>query len=352
MQPDNPPAVAAQIDGLVEDRSATPAPGTRLLHVANGTSTTMTIEAAGIPGARSIWADPLHEGPVPAGLSDAELLDVRMRYLGNGPSNDPVNDLREWRAAIGRHHAYDELILWFEHDLFDQLNLIQVLTWIRDHLPAAKPVSLICIGSFPGRPDFKGLGELTAHELAPLVDTRQRVDDRQYELARRAWQAFRAPTPDALDELRLGDTSPLPYLAAAMTRFLQEYPWTTDGLARSERRLLELASGDAIPLWKAFPRMDDGDRAYHMTDGSLAELAESLSGASPALLTLTPSATPEGYDLGDLAMLTDTGRSVLSGEQDRIAACGIDRWLGGVHVQGGGPIWRWDDAAQRIRRSA
>ena len=54
----------------------------RLLHVANGTSTTGTIEAAGIPGACSIWADPLYEGPVPAGLGDAELLDVRMRYLG------------------------------------------------------------------------------------------------------------------------------------------------------------------------------------------------------------------------------------------------------------------------------
>ena len=52
------------------------------LHVANGTSTTMTIEAAGLPGARSIWADPLYEGPVPGGLSDDELCDVRARYLG------------------------------------------------------------------------------------------------------------------------------------------------------------------------------------------------------------------------------------------------------------------------------
>ena len=54
---------------------------TRFLHVANGTSTTRLIEAAGIPGTCSIWADPLHEGPVPGGLTDAELLDVRMRYL-------------------------------------------------------------------------------------------------------------------------------------------------------------------------------------------------------------------------------------------------------------------------------
>ena len=220
----------------------------RLLHVANDTSTTMTIEAAGIPGACSIWADPLHDGPVPGGLNDAELLDVRARYLG--PANAPEHDIRLWRRALERHESYDELILWFEHDLFDQLNLIQLLAWIRDHLPATKPVSLICIGQFPGRPDFKGLGELTPDELAPLLDTRRPVDERQYELARRAWQAFREPTPEALDELRRGDTSALPYLAASITRFLQEYPWTTDGLSRTERRLLELANGVGIAFGK------------------------------------------------------------------------------------------------------
>ena len=124
----------------------------RFLHVANGTATTMTIEAAGIPGACSIWADPLYEGPVPGDLSDGELLDVRFRYLtepgdlewvawaGGDLSLDPVNDLRMWRLTIQRHDAYEELVLWFEHDLFDQLNLIQLLSWLREHLPATKPV--------------------------------------------------------------------------------------------------------------------------------------------------------------------------------------------------------------------
>ena len=139
----------------------------RFLHVANGTCTTQIIESAGIPGTVSIWADPLYEGPVPGGLTDVELLDVRTRHLagetdpatyvawgGGDASLDPVNDLKQWRATIERHESYDELILWFEHDLFDQLNLIQLLTWIRERLAAAKVVSLVCIGSFPGHPGF------------------------------------------------------------------------------------------------------------------------------------------------------------------------------------------------------
>src|SRR5262249_50197169 len=159
------------------------------------------------------------------------------------------------------------------------------------------------------------------------------------DLARRAWLAFREPTPERLDRLRRGDTSALPYLAAAITRFLQEYPWTTDGLSRTERRLLEVARDGRIALWKAFPRMSEGEEAYYVTGSSMESIADALSRTSLALLTLNPSETREGYALQSTVALTDAGRSALAGQLDRVAACGIDRWLGGVHLQGRSDIW-------------
>jgi hypothetical protein len=45
--------------------------------------------------------------------------------------------------------------------------------------------------------------------------------------------------------------------------------------------------------------------------------------------------------------LTETGRDVLAGREDRVAAVGINRWLGGVRVHGPEP-WRWDRAARRV----
>ena len=326
---------------------------TRFLHVANGTCTTRIIESAGIPGTLSVWADPLYEGPVPGGLTDAELLDLRIRHLA-GPTYqapvDPLNDLRRWRATIERHESYDELIVWFEHDLFDQLNLVQLLAWIRDRLPVAKVVSLICIGSFVGHPRFKGLGELTADELASLLQTRQLVTEAQYSLAKLAWQAFREATPEALDHLRQTDTSPLPFLAAALRRFLEEYPWATDGLSRTERRLLELAAAGTVDLSAAFPRMHDGEDVYYVTDSSIAALAETLSRTSPTLLTLARGPIAGDDLLQGSVTLTQTGRAVLAGERDRITTCGIDRWLGGVHLQSETDLWRWDDKRQRITR--
>lgn len=323
----------------------------RFLHVANGTCTTSLIAAAGLPGARSIWADPLYEGPVPGGLTDEELIEVRARYLAGADSVDsvePVNDLRRWRHAIDDRGSYDELVLWFEHDLFDQLNLIQILTWIRGRVPADRTVSLICIGSFPGRPRFKGLGELSPSELALLFDARQPIPDAAYRLAADAWNAFRDASPEALDRLRHADTADLPFLARAIERFLQEYPSTTDGLSRTERRLLSVAARAPIDVAAAFPRMHDDEDAYYVTDLSLAGLIDALSRTTPPLLAVT-NGVPADAALHGTVHLTEAGRDVLAGRRDRVA-CGMDRWLGGVHLQDSADHWRWDDDRQQITR--
>jgi len=315
----------------------------RLLHVANGTSTTRTIEAVGIPGATSIWADPLHDGPVPGDIDDDALLEVRRQYHAGSPAaTDPKNDMTEWRRVIADHDGYDELVLWFEHDLFDQVNLMQLLVFIHAHVPKQKPVSLICVDSFPGRPHFHGLGELEPHELATLFPTRQPVLADRYELAEQAWRAFRDPSPKALDALvgRSADRRrrALPFLRRALRRFLEDYPWTRDGLSRTERRLLTLAA-DGRADWPAvFPRMIEDEDAFYLTDTGLVALTESLTGGVTPLLVNT----------NGVLSPTPAGRDVLAGRADRVDLCGIDRWFGGVHMQGHATAWRWDGERQRI----
>ena len=48
--------------------------------------------------------------------------------------------------------------------------------------------------------------------------------------------------------------------------------------------------------------------------------------------------------------ITDDGRAILNRAADRIAAYGVDRWLGGVHLTGRDGEWRWDEPADRITR--
>lgn len=312
-----------------------------ILHVANGHATTGLIELSGVPGRTQIWADPLNEGPVPGNVSDDELLMIRARFLASQyDASDVAEDLRRWRRAVDDNAGYDELVLWFEHDLFDQLNLIQLLAHL-GRTPQSKAISLICIDRYPGHPDFKGLGELEPRDLAALFKDRQPVDSAQIALATRAWSAYRSPDPRAIEELLKGGTSALPFLGAALVRHLEEFPSDADGLSRSERRLMEQAMAGPAEIRAAFPRMHHGETAYYIADSWFVDRARELASTSPALIDLSITADQASALPAGTIALTRAGREVLEGTVDRVSACGIDRWLGGVHVQGHGRAWRW-----------
>jgi hypothetical protein len=320
-----------------------------ILHVANGHCLMEVIARAGIPGTLSVWCDVLHDGPVPGGISDEELTRVRAKYLaGPGASaEDVLAELRGWQQTIERLSEFRQIVLWFEHDLFDQLNLIQLLDRFSRKTGSAD-VTLISIGSFPGRLTFKGMGELTPEELAPLFDTREPVRDDQYDLARKAWAAFRSPDPREIEDLLAGDTSPLQFLAAALRRHLEEFPSTANGLSRSENRLLELVAGGQTNIRSTFPQMHVGETAFYIGDLSYWDRARELAGTAPPMLEITEDEADQVLPSGEFA-ITLEGKEVLRGAADRVKRYGIDRWLGGVHLTGTGPVWRWDPASQRMQ---
>ena len=320
-----------------------------MLHVANGHHTTRLIESSGVSGRTTTWADPLHDGPVPGDVPDDELLRIRATFLAGQPEeiDEVAADLTGWRQAVDDQAGYDELVLWFEHDLFDQLNLIQLLTHLGGR-PLTKPVSMVSVDALAGDANFRGLGELSPEDLAGLFATRRPVTPEQMALAARAWRAFRSRDPRALEEWLQADASALPFLAPALRRHLEEFPSDADGLSRSERRMMELALERPADIHQAFARMHDGDPAYHITDLSFFAVANALASATPPLLIIHLRHPKDSeMPVGTLA-LTPQGRDVLRGAADRLRLCGIDRWLGGVHLEGRGPLWRWSARAGRL----
>ena len=110
-----------------------------MLHVTNGDSAAGKLRAAGIPGAILPWRDVLHDGPVPAGLTLKQLSERRAAYLGErgvAPADELLAGFRSRDARLEDCRTEDEVVLWFEHDLYDQLQLIQLLDWFADAMPA------------------------------------------------------------------------------------------------------------------------------------------------------------------------------------------------------------------------
>ena len=295
-----------------------------LLHVTNGDVARTRIEAQALGGRVMAWRDVLHEGPVPAGLDAASLRTLRARFLANSDSAtyaEVLRGLEERDAALAAACAAGRVVLWFEHDLYDQLQLLQIL----DAVPAGADVELVQAPAY-----------LPGLDLAALWETRTSVAEPERSLAREAWAAVRSPEPTAIEELlRTHGTLPFPFVAPALRRLLQELPWTNDGLSRTERQLLRAVEGGAAEPGQAFSRAAEHEEAAFLGDTiAFDRLAELASGETP-LLTGPPY------------RLTPFGEQVVAGVTDRFAVDGIDRWLGGVQLLGR-DVWRWDENRGRV----
>lgn len=334
-----------------------------MLHITNGDSAATGLRRAGLPGVVLPWRDVLHEGPVPAGLPLDRLGAVRARFLADSGRGD----YDEVRAAFAHRDGvlagfreHEEVVLWFEHDLYDQLQLLQLLDWFADQDRAETALTLICIGAFPGRERFLGLGELTPAQLGDLFPTRAPVTDGLLALGRAAWHAFRAPDPRAVEFALDRDTSALPFLAAALRRHLEEFPAVEHGLSRTERQLLAVvAAGGQTPVGIFLAAQEQEERPFMGDLTAWAQLRRLSSGGNPLVTTATggaftlppdPRQAPDETFLRQRVVLTMHGGRVLGGRADQVQLNGIDRWLGGVHLHGPEAPWRWDGRGRRLVR--
>jgi RNA polymerase sigma factor (sigma-70 family) len=344
------PELQSTEDEVLSDRPLVP----RMLHVLNGDCTREIMERSAIPGTYTVWADVLHEGPVPGDLDDEQFREARLRYLSVMdrwvPPDEGQAQYRAWDERLASFSEYDEVVLWLEHDLFDQLILIRHLDWFaRRHL-GRTTLSLICIGEFPGIEGFAGLGQLSPDQLASLLGTRQRVTVRQTELGRAAWRAFTSSDPTSIERVLERDTSALPFLAGALVRFLEEYPAVGSGLPRTERQILDgLTRGIATPVDLFLDSQKLEERTF-MSDATFWLRLEQIARGPRPLIRLAGTPTQQAFPKGEVH-LTDDGRRVATGDADWIALDGIDRWLGGVHLAGHVVPWRWDVRARRLVRT-
>jgi hypothetical protein len=329
-------------------------PVTRILHVHNGDFARDKLAASGVPGDHAVYADALHHGPLlPIDAPAERRRAVRAAAgaeAGWASERDILDMLAKWDRELERWAEYDEVVLWFEHDLFDQLLLVRHLAWFAEQPLGRTVLSLICIGEYPGMPAFKGLGELSPDQLAPLLGTRQPITPRQLALGSRTWHALAAEHPAAVEALLdEEDLTPLPFLRAALRRFLQELPDRESGLGRLERAVLQgVRDGITDPV-KLFRAVHDADDVFFVGDLSLWHCIRVMAAGPHPLLTFDPPAGNGPAPFGALA-LTSEGHDVLDGTVDRIRLAGIDRWWGGVHLHGREVPWRWDRHAQRVAR--
>jgi hypothetical protein len=249
---------------------------------------------------------------------------------------------RDQTLAGGRDRDY---VLWFEADLYDQLQLAQILARLAALHVSPDRITLICIGEYLGIAHFGGLGELRPEQLEDLpAAAAVPLTDAALDLAGRAWAALRAPDPRGLAAIVAARSPELRFLPEAFDRLGREYPSTRDGLSLTERRLLAAVAEGAGTAAEAFVHAAGREARPFLGDTWAFAALERLGRGEVPLVSVEAGAVTRRTPVA----VTDAGRRVLDGTADHVALNGIDRWIGGVHLVGREAPWRWDDGVEAV----
>ncbi|MEA2764457.1 MAG: hypothetical protein QOK07_861, partial [Gemmatimonadaceae bacterium] len=245
---------------------------------------------------------------------------------------------------------FDEVVLWFEDDLYDQLQLIQILDFFSRGSPRKKKLTLIQVDGY--------IPPLSAAELQKRDEGRALVTPEQFALAQKAWKAFGADDPSGILRLLGENLSALPYLAFALWRHLEEFPSVANGLSRSEREALTaVEEGHTTPV-AAFMEVATRQESIFLGDIIFYSYLERLSGKKNPLLTwasggavIAPTAKDSREFVKRELKVTPLGRDVLAGKKNWQDINTETRWLGGVEIAPGAKGWRWNPDERVLVRS-
>lgn len=291
------------------------------------------------------WRDVLHDGPVCAHDDLPSQSAERARFIAGLANEDPMQVAADFKArdkaflyAIGQ----TRLELWFEQDLYDQLQLMQILHVIEQTDPSA-PVYLVQTDDY--------LCELSDDAFCQLPMQAKCLSRDEKVYGAQAWQAFCATTPFEI-ECFLKQEGVLPYIRSALMRLLQEYPDSMTGLPLSMMYALSvLETQKKVKLVDLFRHMQTREAAKFMGDLSFAHHVERLlNGERPLLFgkmaTMGTLETYRDFFIQEVT-LTPFGEKVVAGEENALAHIADNRWIGGVYLSGDQPYF-YDAAAARI----
>ncbi len=348
------PALVGHVNALEDHRRAIasvaqPLDTPNTLHLRCGSDIREGLQQAGFVGEFFEFSDPYCQGPVPAENLIATRIDFISRSYGLPKDETSVRLHREYSYLQTLWNDYENVVLWFEHDSYDQLILAHVLA----HMPeeAASKCRLICIDRFPAVKRFNGLGVLDPESLRLLWHRREHISRKVLSSASRIWQALTAPAPSGLSLLAQEPLAELPHMQGALIRHLQELPSLKNGLSLTQLLALEAVregaqtGGDIFRqlVLETEPRVFLGDLMF------FAELNLLVKAARPPLEVLT-SNQQQPWPKRRVT-LTEDGEKLLAGELDWSECGAAERWVGGVRLPENGPWWRWSMTAGNLQLS-
>lgn len=211
------------------------------LHITNGDEITNKINQLELPGDFIVWREMLCEGPTLPILDSQEFYELRKDFLNrtyNILPQDYENQFIEELNKLSISNGYDEIVLWFEFDLFSHINMLAVISHLLENKKKT-PVYLVCSKRLANEKEFIPISQLPLKHLKNHFDARILLNEEDLELAALMWQLYNGDNPQKLISHIKKETN-FEYLSSCIRAHIERFPNAASGLNSLEKNVLKL----------------------------------------------------------------------------------------------------------------
>jgi len=222
---------------------------TSILHITNGDSTTNYLKKLNFQGDFITWREMLCEGKTSTDVGSEHFWKSRFDFLKQSYKVTKKQfidlTLKEYRNLCN-HKSQEEIVLWFEYDLFCQINMIAVISWLRRYRKGRK-ISLVFSGEVKGSNKLLGLAELTEKQLKTQYQNKTELTIDDIEYADYVWQLYCSDNPIKLQNVyQYQQNTTFKYLIDSLLVHLQRFPSIGNGLNNVENSILDITVNSAL----------------------------------------------------------------------------------------------------------
>lgn len=224
------------------------------LHITNGDAFTQRLRKLKFKGSIITWREMLCEGKTENNVGSEAFWKTRFDFLHKNYNVSKSwfveKTLKEYRSLCN-HKKEDEIILWFEYDLFCQINMLAVISWLKTHRRHVK-ISMVCSGHEDASGKLYGLNELSDAQIREHYENRVVLTQDDIEFADYIWQLYCSDNPIRLEHVTDFDQYQFAYLGEALKTHLKRFPTIRNGLNEIENRILQVAAAQKPESREAF----------------------------------------------------------------------------------------------------
>lgn len=220
-----------------------------VVHILNGDSTSYTIKEGGIKGDTIVWREMLVEGPLDKNFGSDTFWKKRYSFFENelGVSNLEYYDktIKEI-TKIEDLTSYNEVVLWFEFDLFCQVNLIALCSYLLQYYRKDINYYLVCTGKEKDKLGLQSLSDYHPSFYLNLLENKIKLTRHDLLFADECWQVFVKNKEYSLQRFNFKKNTKFKYLQPAIDQHLKRFP-DNDMLNQIGYKILEIIKSAACP---------------------------------------------------------------------------------------------------------